>query len=497
MNTKNMIMAMVFSSILGGVIAIGGYTLIQPQPQQPQPQPMSQQGTASFTNMVVDTSNFVVPEGLNFVYAANHSKDAVVHIRTVYSGQRSDQAIYFEDLFRDYFGDQQRQPRNMPSRGAGSGVIVSGDGYIVTNNHVVEGASEIEVLLNDNRSYQAEVIGLDPTTDLAVLKIEDRNLPTMQWGDSDRLQLGEWVLAVGNPFEFRSTVTAGIVSAKARNIGILANQNRGTNLQIESFIQTDAAVNPGNSGGALVNLRGELVGINTAIISPTGAFAGYSFAVPVSLVHKVFDDLVEFGQVQRAMLGIYIRDVDATLSEEENLGTLTGVYIQSVMDGSTADDARLESGDVIIEVNGQSVQNVSQLQEKIALKRPGESVEVTYLRDGKRRVSSVVLKNQQGTTELVAAVTDKFTLAGATFAELSDEDKTAFKIDGGVKVTELGNGKWKEAGIKKGFVITRVDKTEIDDVKEFSDYLNQVKGEGILIEGIYPDGEKAYYGIGW
>lgn len=488
---------MVFSSVLGGVIAIGGYTLVQPESNQIPLQQAAQEGTPSFTNMVLDTNNFVVPEGLNFVYAANNSKDAVVHIRTVYNGQRGENAVYFEDLFREYFGEQPRQQRQMPSRGAGSGVIVSSEGFIVTNNHVVEGASEIEVLLNDNRSYQAEIVGLDPTTDLAVLKVEDRNLPTMNWGNSDNLQLGEWVLAVGNPFEFRSTVTAGIVSAKARNIGILASANRGTNLQIESFIQTDAAVNPGNSGGALVNLRGELVGINTAIISPTGAFAGYSFAVPVSLVHKVYDDLVEYGQVQRAMLGIRIRDVNAELSAEEKLGTLKGIYIQSVMDGSTADDANLESGDVIVEIDGLSVNNVSQLQEKIALKRPGESVDVTYLRNGKSRTVDVVLKNQNGTTDLVAAITDQITLAGATFTEMTEDEVEEYGVQGGVKISEIGGGKWREAGIKRGFLITKVDKTEIRELKDFSDYLNQVKGEGILIEGIYPDGEKAYYGIGW
>jgi serine protease Do len=498
MNTRKMITAMIFSSILGGVIAIGGYTLIQPDQQLLQPREVRQEGAPSFTNMVLDTSNFIVPEGLNFVYAANNSKDAVVHIRTVYNGTRGEEAIRFEDLFREYFDQQPNNPHNnMPSQGAGSGVIVSGDGYIVTNNHVVDGATEIEVLLNDNRTYEAEVVGLDPTTDLAVLKIEERNLPSMRWGDSDKLQLGEWVLAVGNPFQFRSTVTAGIVSAKARNIGILARQNRETNLQIESFIQTDAAVNPGNSGGALVNLRGELVGINTAIISPTGAFAGYSFAVPVSLVHKVYEDLVAYGQVQRAMLGIRIRDVNSDLNDEEDLGTLRGVYIQSVIDGSTADDANLESGDVILEINGQPVNNVSQLQEKIALKRPGEEVEVTYLRNGNKRVVGVTLKNQNGNTDLVAAVTDEFTLSGATFTELTENELMQFDIDGGVKVTDIGGGKWKEAGIKRGFIVTRVDKTEINDVKQFSDYLNQVKGEGILIEGIYPDGEKAYYGIGW
>ena len=493
MNTRKLFIAMIFSSLLGGVIAIGGYSLII-EPQQLQPQPVSQEGQASFTNMVLDTNTFVVPEGLNFVYAASNSTNSVVHIRTAYDVARAEGT--FDELLRDYFGESPRGQR-APAGGSGSGVIVSADGYIVTNNHVIEGAREIEVLLNDNRTYEAEVVGQDPTTDLAVLKIDGGNLPPMKWGDSDQLQLGEWVLAVGNPFEFRSTVTAGIVSAKARNIGILARQNSRTNLQIESFIQTDAAVNPGNSGGALVNLRGELVGINTAIISPTGAFAGYSFAVPVSLVHEVYDDLVEYGSVQRALLGINIRDVNADLSKEENLGTLRGIYIQSVIDGSAADDAKLESGDVIVAIDGDEVNNVSQLQERIALKRPGDEVAVTYLREGKRREVEVVLKNQSGTTDIVVAVKDEFSLAGATFTEVSKEDQEELGIQGGVRVASIEAGKWKEAGIKRGFIITRVDKTEIEDLKDFSDYLNQVRGEGILIEGIYPDGEKAYYGIGW
>jgi serine protease Do len=495
MDTRKLIVAMTFSSVLGGVIAIGGYSLIADK-EQAMPVQVAQSGEVSFTNMVLDTTNYVVPEGLNFVYAANSATNTVVHVRTIYDGSEQEGSADFEGMLREYFGDDPRQGRR-PSRGSGSGVIISDQGHIVTNHHVVDGASSIEIMLNDNSTYEAKIIGLDPTTDLAVLKVEGASFVPMKWGNSDQLQLGEWVLAVGNPFEFRSTVTAGIVSAKARNIGILARQNMGTSLQIESFIQTDAAVNPGNSGGALVNLRGELVGINTAIISPTGAFAGYSFAVPVSLVKKVSDDLIQYGTVQRALLGIRIRDVNAELADEEDLGTLRGIYIESIIDGSAADGVSMESGDVIVALDGNTVNSVSQLQEKVALKRPGESVDVTYLRDGKKREVSIILKNESGTTDLIASVKDEFELSGAIFREVSDETIERLRLDGGVEVASLQSGKWREAGIKKGFIITRVDKNDIDDLQDFSEYLNKVQGEGILIEGMYGDGEKAYYGIGW
>ncbi len=490
MSKRNLFFAMIFSSVFGGIIAIGGYTLLV-EPDETQFVPTSQVSPASFTNFIFDTTDFVVPEGLNFVYAAKSSTNSVVHIRTRYDGgQRTPNP--FDDYFRDFFGEPD--PRRNPSRGAGSGVIVNAEGHIVTNNHVVEGASEIRVLLNDNRSYEAEVVGVDPTTDLAVIRIDERNLPAMQWGNSDDLDLGEWVLAVGNPFEFRSTVTAGIVSAKARNINILRRNN---DLSIESFIQTDAAVNPGNSGGALVNLRGELVGINTAIISPTGAFAGYSFAVPVSLVKKVYDDLVEFGTVQRALLGIRIQDVNPELAETEELNVNRGIYIVSVNDGSAADDANLSSGDVIVGVNGKNVGSVSELQEQIALNRPGDEVTITYIRDGKTRDVSTVLKNESNNTDVVVAVNDRYSVNGAVFEEVLDEELENLDLPGGVKVTDVQAGKFREAGIKRGFIITRVDKNDIEDLKDFSDYLESARGEGILIEGIYPNGDKAYYGIGW
>lgn len=306
MNKRSLVIAMIFSSIFGGIIALAGYSLIAPEPSRVQQ--VVDRNPLALTNYVFDSSDFVVPEGLNFVFAAKNATPSVVHIRTTYSGSANSQTR-FNDLFREYFGDRPSQG-GRESRGAGSGVVISSDGFIVTNNHVIENATAIEVVLNDNRSYKGKVVGVDGSTDLAVIKIDEENLQPINYGSSENIQIGEWVLAIGNPFEFRSTVTAGIISAKSRNIRILEARDR-----IESFIQTDAAVNPGNSGGALVNLNGELIGINTAIASPSGAFAGYSFAVPSSLVRKVVDDLVEYGTVQRALLGIEIVDVNAQLAE--------------------------------------------------------------------------------------------------------------------------------------------------------------------------------------
>ena len=495
---------MIISSVMGGVIAISGYTYFGPK-QQPVAT-YATNGTSSssvpvsYTNYVADTVDVKVPGGLNFVNAASASTPSVVHIRTTYTSSSRSTRSPFDDLFRDYFGD--RTPRDQDSRspqarGSGSGVIISRDGYIVTNNHVIDDADEIEVLLNDNRTYPAKVIGVDPNTDLAVIKVDENGLDPVQWGDSDDLQIGEWVLAVGNPFEFRSTVTAGIVSAKARNINILRGRNRGSNLSIEAFIQTDAAVNPGNSGGALVNLRGELVGINTAIASPTGSFAGYSFAVPVTLVKKVAEDLMEFGTVQRALLGVSIVNVSAQLAEDQDLDLLKGIYVAQVQPNSSAQEAGIEEGDVIVAIDGREVNNVSELQEQVALNRPGDEIDVDYVRDGRRRSVKAKLKNTFGTTEVVAVSADNFSTEGATFAELTNEEKEDLGIESGVKLERLEGGKWQDAGIKEGFIVTRIDRQDIEGLDDLIASVERPSGEGMLIEGYYPDGKKAFYGIGW
>ncbi len=493
MTRKQFILGMIAASFLGATLALGGYALLGEKEKVYVP--YEENKPVNLTKYNDDASEIIVPEGLNFVQAASLSTPAVVHIRTIYSGYtKSSRQNSFEDFFRDYFGQGDSQQQGYrPSRGAGSGVIMSADGYIVTNNHVIEDASEIEVLLNDNRTFEAEVVGTDPTTDLALLKVDSRNLPQITFGNSNNLQIGEWVLAVGNPFEFRSTVTAGIVSAKARNLNILRNPD---GLQIESFIQTDAAVNPGNSGGALVNLRGELVGINTAIATPTGTFAGYSFAVPATLVRKVVEDLKEFGAVQRALLGIRIGDVSADLAEREGLDVLKGVYISSVGENSAADDAGLESGDVIVAIDGSPVGNVSELQELVALNRPGDEIDVTYIRGGNERVVSATLKNASGNMQMIAA-NESYEVGGAEFEEVSESLKGRLEIEGGATVKSLGEGRFKEAGIKEGFIVTKIDKRPIRDLDDLTSSLRNLQGDGVLVEGIYPNGDKAYYGLGW
>ncbi|GAB4232735.1 MAG: trypsin-like peptidase domain-containing protein [Ekhidna sp.] len=488
MSKRNLILAMLLSSVLGGTVAMMGYSFFMPQQQFVQPTSAKQGSQVALTNYVFDSADFVVPEGLNFVFAAKNATQSVVHIRTTYeAGMRARSP--FNEFFRDYFGERYER-RGGPSMGAGSGVIISPDGYIVTNNHVIENASEIEVVLNDNRSYNAQVVGTDESTDLAVLKIDQSSLPAIKYGDSEAINIGEWVLAIGNPYEFRSTVTAGIVSAKGRNINILRGDYR-----IESFIQTDAAVNPGNSGGALVNLNGELVGINTAIASPSGAFAGYSFAVPVSLVKKVVSDLVEYGTVQRALLGISIVDVNAEIAERFDLDVLKGVYVDRVFDGRAAEEAGLESGDVIIAIDDKPVNSVAQLQESIAINRPGDEVKVRFIRNGREKEVKATLRNESGNFNVVE-VSNDFQIEGATFVEVSEELKDDLDLEGGVQIAELGDGKWKEIRMKEGFIITGIDNERIRNLRDLENYFRRPRTDGILIEGVYPDGSRAHYGLG-
>jgi Do/DeqQ family serine protease len=392
-------------------------------------------------------------------------------------------------MFPDFFGDSREQ-RRQPGMSSGSGVIISEDGYIVTNNHVIEDADKIEVTLNDNRIFEAKKIGTDPNTDLALIKVEEEGLPHMSYGNSDDVRIGEWVLAVGNPFNLTSTVTAGIVSAKARNINILRRR-----YGIESFIQTDAAVNPGNSGGALVDLKGRLLGINTAIATPTGTYAGYSFAVPVSIVKKVVEDLKEYGVVQRALLGVEIADVSDPRIQERGVDELSGVYVMSVGEESAADEAGIEEGDVIVAIDNVEVKNVAELQDQVARHRPGDKIEVTFKREGKTKTTNATLKNMMNDTKVVKSA-NVLSIEGATFTNISEEDKESLEIENGVKITKLGNGKFKAAGIKEGFIITSIDKMEIKDVDDLTQVLRGKRG-GILIAGVYPDGEEAYYGLGW
>jgi len=487
---KQFLFGLVFASLFGGLIALGGFHFLYegevPNTSTQEAQPVK------FTSNY-DTASITVPEGLNFVYSAEVTMPSVVHIRSTYSGSGYTSRNPLDEMFRDYFGDrfQDREQPQRRGRSTGSGVIISEDGYIVTNNHVIDNADEIEILLNDNRSYPAKIVGTDPTTDLALLKVEEKSLPFLKFADSDAVRIGEWVLAVGNPFEFRSTVTAGIVSQKARNINIL----RGSDLSIEAFIQTDAAVNPGNSGGALVDLKGHLVGINTAIATHTGSYEGYSFAVPASLVKKVMDDLLEFGVVQRALLGVSIVNVNAQLAEDRDLGILEGIFVARVNDGSAADDAGIKEGDVIIEVGGVGVKSVSELQEQIARKRPGDKVLVKYMRDGDTKTVSTTLKNTLGNTQFVEA-RNSMVIEGATFEDVTDGEKEELEIEGGAKLMEVGTGKWRDAGVNEGFIVTNIDKKSISNVQDLRNALLNKNG-GTLIEGVYLDGEEAFYGIGW
>ena len=412
--------------------------------------------------------------------AAEIAVHAVVHIKTqsMRGGWSSGNPIL------DYFGYRQ-EPQI--ARGFGSGVILSTDGYIVTNNHVIEGAQKIRVVLNDNREYDARLVGADPSTDLAVLKVEEDNLPYLRFGNSDNLRLGEWVLAVGNPFDLTSTVTAGIVSAKARNIGI--NQEE---YSIESFIQTDAAVNPGNSGGALVNQRGELVGINTAIASRTGSYAGYSFAVPTTIVRKVVDDLKEFGEVQRALLGVVITTVTADVAQDYNLGKIEGVYVDNVSDNGAAKEAGIRSGDVIIAVGNKKVNTNAELQEAVSQYRPGDDVKVTVKRNDSEKQFTVTLRNKLGDTGIIKS--DQLVL-GAELEPLKPNERERLRIDRGLRVARIGNGKLREAGITEGFIITDVNKRPVYEVNELKRIISSSRG-GILIEGINPNGEPAYFVFG-
>lgn len=406
--------------------------------------------------------------------AAEKAVNSVVYIRVTTNPKTETMEYYdpfgLDDFFGDLFGrgggngKQQRQYRTPAQKAAGSGVIISSDGYIVTNNHVVGGTDEINVKLNDNREFKARIIGTDKTTDLALIKIEAKDLPAITIGSSENLKLGEWVLAVGNPFNLTSTVTAGIVSAKARSVG--ANG-------IESFIQTDAAINPGNSGGALVNTKGELVGINDMIISQTGSYAGYGFAIPTSIMTKVVDDLKKFGTVQRAIIGIRGSDVSSYIDSEKDkgnnpdLGTVDGVYVAEVEDGSSAYEAGLKKGDVITSIGGRRINKMAELQEEISKRKPGDKVSITYLRDKKQYTKTLTLRNAQGTTSVIKEV--DIDDMGVSLTPLSEDAKTQLDLPYGLEVTAIRSGAMQKAGVTKGIIILRVNDTPMRTRKDFDD----------------------------
>jgi Do/DeqQ family serine protease len=419
----------------------------------------------------------------DLTFAAEKSIHTVVHIAT--QSMRGGGWSSGNPFFDEFFGLRNQQPQL--AQGFGSGVIISEDGYIITNNHVIENAQNIKVILNDKREFEAQLIGTDPSTDIALLKVDADDLQFLTYGDSNVLQLGEWVLAVGNPFNLTSTVTAGIVSSLGRNLRINEDQ-----YSIESFIQTDAAVNPGNSGGALVNQQGNLVGINTAIASRTGSYTGYSFAVPVTIVKKVVEDLKKYGEVQRALLGVNIEDVDAEIAKELNLDRVEGVVVGGVPENGAAKEAGIKEKDVIVQVDGLQIKTTAALQEKISQYRPGDKVEVIVIRDGEKKQFNVTLRNKNGDTDIVRE--NNLTM-GAEFEVVSDQEKEKLDINNGIKITKLDKGKLKNSGMKEGFIITNVNKKPIFEVKDFKRELSYAKG-GILVEGIYPNGEPAYFVFG-
>ena len=437
----------------------------------------------------------------DFTVAAELSIHAVVHVKTKVPMKTQQFGGFQNDPFFDYFfGRPQQSPRSRKDEdtpmqeGVGSGVIITNDGYIVTNNHVVDGSSDIEVTLNDKRTFKAKLIGADPNTDIALIKIDAKDLPVIAFGNSDSLKVGEWVLAVGNPFNLTSTVTAGIVSAKARNINII-----NTKMKIESFIQTDAAVNPGNSGGALVNTRGELVGINAAIASQTGSYAGYAFAVPVSIVQKVVSDIRQYGVVQRALLGVEIRDIDSQLAKDKKLKTLEGVYVDKVGDQSAAKSSGVKKGDIINNINGISVKSSAELQEQIGRYRPGDKITITVVRGDSEEKLKVELKNSQGNYGVVSSQDSKEVL-GATFKEIDLKTKEKLQLDYGVEIKSLSKGKLADQGLKPGFIILKINNQSVrtaDDVQSaFDDAVNNGEQEkALFIAGVYPNGKVTYYAI--
>lgn len=419
---------------------------------------------------------------LDFTQAAEIAMPAVVHITSTQNIRRNTntQRHPLEEFF---WPDRPQTPRSQsPIVSTGSGVIVSADGYIVTNNHVIDGADKIEVSLNDNRTLTAQLIGADTSTDLALLKLDGTDFPYLDFGPSDQVKVGQWVLAVGNPFNLNSTVTAGIISAKGRNINILHDK-----YAIESFLQTDAAINPGNSGGALVNLSGQLIGINTAIASPTGSYSGYGFAVPSEIVRKVAGDLREYGIVQRGFLGVSIRDVNAELATEKGLKVAEGVYVADVLETGAAKQAGIEVGDVIVEVYDHPIKTSSQLQESVGRGRPGDSVKVTVDRNGKEKSFTVILTNKSGATGPVNKVQDDMlSELGIEVRNIDKNEQNELGIEGGVKVTEILSGTiHKFTDMRPGFIITRIDKTAVSTVEELISALKDKKG-GVMIEGQYP-----------
>lgn len=500
--TKNILGVAAIVLLSSGVAGYTTYKMLQKE----RPAAFSELFEQDSKNLQLAGYNAVNAQPVDLTQAAENSVHAVVHIRAKQLS-RTQTVQGMPDIFDFFFGDgrgQQRQVQTQPRVGFGSGVIISKDGYIVTNNHVVDGADEITVRLNDDREMKGRIIGTDPATDLALIKIEGDDFPTIPVGDSDALKVGEWVLAVGNPFNLNSTVTAGIVSAKARSIGATAANGQGANIQ--SFIQTDAAINQGNSGGALVNAKGELVGINAMLYSPTGAYSGYGFAIPTSIMTKVLADLKQYGTVQRALLGIRGGDLttdlqmDERLTEEmkkkaDELGVKEGVLVAEVVEGGSAAGV-LKANDVIVELDGKKIHKFTDLQEALTKHRPGDKVKVKIVRDKKTKSFDITLKNEQGTTKVVKDA--GMEILGAAFKPVSAELKKQLNLSYGLEVTGVTKGKMAEAGIRKGFIILKANgeaMRSVDDMERAMNDSRRSPDQGLFITGMFPSGKRAIYAV--
>ncbi|MCA5004223.1 Do family serine endopeptidase [Sphingobacterium bovistauri] len=495
------------TAVLGGAVAVGGYKLFEDK--QFGNMTLEEQQKVYYANnpgaeLMSSTGN---PD---FTQAAAAVSPGVVHIKVTMTSRGSQRGGGGEspfDMFEEFFGaPQRRQAQPRQAQASGSGVILTPDGYIVTNNHVVENADKIEVQLTDKRTFEAKVIGRDPNTDLALLKVNAMNLPMVRMGDSDNVQIGEWVLAVGYPLSLQSTVTAGIVSAKGRQIGILGDsqqqqQPRGygygqedqqiINTAIESFIQTDAVINKGNSGGALVNARGELIGINSAIASPTGVYAGYGFAIPINLAKKILDDFKEFGSVKRGFIGVTFTEINEALRKEKGITDINGLYVQNVVKGGAAESAGVKGGDIITKIEGKTIYSSSDLQERVARLRPGDKVKITYKREGKEKEVALTLKAEEaakakaGDEGSSASATEIFNKLGASFIPANDARKKELGVSSGVVVTEVRRGGvFEYFGVEKGLVITEVNGKAVNNVDDVETALEGTKRNIVRIKGV-------------
>ena len=479
-------LTVLISVLAGGLTAFGVAKAVLPQDQ---PQAQIVKADENGRSVEYRTVNLADSEYPDFTYAAESAVQAVVYVEVTV--QRRQQYQTIDPFFRFFFGDEYAQPQSREQKGSGSGVIIRPDGYIVTNNHVIDGATRISVTLNDNNQYDATVVGTDPVTDVAIIKVDADGLPSIPLGDSDQLRLGAWVLAIGSPLgeQLRGTITAGIVSAKGRSM-----PNTTGEFKIESFIQTDAAVNPGNSGGALVNKKGELVGINTAIVSQTGAYSGYSFAVPVNIVKRVVEDLMDYGSVKRAVLGITMGSVDKKIADEMKLSSVSGVYINEVLKGSAAEKAGLQKNDVILSIDSHKVTDAASVQAIVSGYHPGDQADITYVRDGKTRRTIVVFQSaatRNGEKDLDGSIA----FYGAKLKEADAATLKALGLRAGVQIVSLGSGKMAEAGAREGGIITVVNGDTVSKPEAVVAKAEKAP-RGVYIEGIDANGKEFYLAFG-